>query len=113
MLAVLFGKHSLKVSVQQKVTVLTLLSKNKFPGLEDSGKVPEFLSHSAGFEPARGDPSRFRVYRLNRSATNAFREWPFKETSAVLIPVLKHKLRPEENEGNGTAVVHCSCTFVA
>ena len=28
-------------------------------------------AHSAGFEPARGDPSRFRVYRLNRSATNA------------------------------------------
>ena len=27
-------------------------------------------AHSAGFEPARGDPSKFRVYRRNRSVTN-------------------------------------------
>jgi hypothetical protein len=26
------------------------------------------ISQPAGFEPARGDPNRFRVYRLNRSA---------------------------------------------
>ena len=35
--------------------------------------ISKKTSHSAGFEPARGDPSRFRVYRLNRSATNALK----------------------------------------
>jgi hypothetical protein len=30
--------------------------------------------HSAGFEPARGDPNRFQVCRLNHSATNAERK---------------------------------------
>ena len=29
-------------------------------------------SHSAGFEPARAEPNRFLVYRLNRSATSAY-----------------------------------------
>ena len=29
-------------------------------------------SQSAGFEPARAEPNRFLVYRLNRSATTAF-----------------------------------------
>jgi len=34
-------------------------------------KVEKKFPHSAGFEPARGDPKRFLVSRLNRSATNA------------------------------------------
>ena len=38
----------------------------------NSGNMTNTWSHSAGFELARGDPNRFRVYRLNRSATNAF-----------------------------------------
>ena len=42
-------------------------SFNKFP-------------HSAGFEPARGDPKRFLVSRLNRSATNAS-TWYLYDTS--------------------------------
>ena len=29
------------------------------------------FSQTAGFEPARGDPNRFQVYRLNHSATTA------------------------------------------
>lgn len=30
------------------------------------------LSQSAGFEPARAEPNRFLVYRLNHSATTAY-----------------------------------------
>jgi hypothetical protein len=34
-------------------------------------KKEEKVTHSAGFEPAREDPNRFQVYRLNHSAKNA------------------------------------------
>ena len=37
------------------------------------GKKNSTPAHSAGFEPARGDPKRFLVSRLNRSATSAER----------------------------------------
>ena len=33
------------------------------------------FSHSAGFEPAWGDPIGFQVQRLNHSATNAAYQW--------------------------------------
>ena len=43
-----------------------------------------FFSHSAGFEPARGDPKRFLVSRLNRSATNAS-EWVLDAPSERML----------------------------
>ncbi len=41
------------------------------PTVREVGKKEEKVTHSAGFEPAREDPNRFQVYRLNHSAKNA------------------------------------------
>ena len=56
--------------------------------------IKTLIAHSAGFEPARAEPNRFLVYRLNHSATSAAVHWCPKgapEVKLEMIPFLHTK----------------------
>ena len=56
--------------------MLSLHRLQKLPSEND-----QRLTQSAGFEPARAEPNRFLVYRLNHSAMTAF----VKQLSLILL----------------------------
>ena len=69
-------------------------------------KIDNHQSQSAGFEPARAEPNRFRVYRLNHSAMTA----PMKHMLIGQLVKLHYSESPLAVRGCGLFCVDTSVT---